>query len=112
MKWTIEYYSQSVQDWVNSLPVSIRAAYARLADLLVDFGFDLHFPHSRPMGNGLFELRPKGRGGIARVFYCFLEGKRILVLHGFVKKTEETPRKELRIAIRRMREVKNERKKR
>ncbi|ANV86295.1 type II toxin-antitoxin system RelE/ParE family toxin [Picosynechococcus sp. PCC 7117] len=59
------------------------------------------------MSDGLFELRIKGREGIARVFYCTLVGKRIVMLHGFVKKSQKTPAKELRIAKRRMLEVKN-----
>lgn len=93
------------------MPVGIRAAYARLTDLLEEFGMDLRLPHSRAMGEGLFELRPKGKEGIARVFYCTLIGKRIVILHGFIKKTQETPRKELEIAIQRMKEVKHEQKK-
>lgn len=111
MKWKIEYYNQNVQDWIEKMPVGIRAAYAKLTGLLVEFGMDLRLPHSRAMGDGLFELRPKGKEGIARVFYCTLVERRIVVLHGFVKKTQETPRKELDIAIRRMKEVKNEQRK-
>lgn len=90
------------------MPIGIKAAYARLALLLTEFGIELRLPHSRPMGAGLFELRPKGKEGIARVFYCMLVEKRIVILHGFIKKTEETPRKELEIAIKRMKEVKDE----
>jgi len=111
MKWTIEYYSKNVQNWVSKMPVGIRATYARLTSLLIEFGMDLRLPHSRLMGEGLFELRPKGKEGIARVFYCMLVGKRIVVLHGFIKKTQETPQKELDIAIRRMKEVRNEQRK-
>jgi len=86
MKWIIEYYNQNVQTWISKMPVGIRAAYAKLTELLVEFGMDLRLPHSRAMGDGLFELRPKGKEGIARVFYCTLVGKRIVVLHGFIKK--------------------------
>lgn len=57
------------------------------------------------MGRGLFELRPRGREGIARVFYCTRVGRRIVVLHSFIKKTQETPKRELEIARRRQREV-------
>jgi phage-related protein len=60
------------------------------------------------MGSGLFELRIKAAEGIARVFYCTLVGKRIVMLHQFTKKSEKTPRKELEIARRRMEEVKDE----
>ena len=59
------------------------------------------------MGNGLFELRLKALEGIARVFYCTMVGKTIMVLHQFTKKTQKTPPKELSIARRRMKEVKN-----
>ena len=47
-------------------------------------------PHSRALSGGLFELRPKGLKGTGRVFYCFLQGKRVIMLHCFVKKTRET----------------------
>lgn len=108
MKWTIGYYSQEVQDNISDMPVGIRASYARLSNLLAEFGIDLRLPHSRAMGKGLFELRPRGEEGIGRVFYCTLIHKRIVVLHSFIKKTQATPRKELKIAFRRMKEVKNE----
>ena len=106
MKWAIEYYSQNVQNWVDKMPVGIRAAYAKLTNLLAEFGIDLRLPHSRAMGNGLFELRPKGKEGIARVFYCTLMEQEIYILHSFIKKTQKTPTNELRIAKKRMKEVK------
>jgi phage-related protein len=59
------------------------------------------------MGDGLFELRLKASEGIGRVLYCTLVGSRITMLHQFVKKSEKTPRKELEIARRRMKEVKD-----
>ncbi len=103
--WTIEYYSEGVRLEIEALPVGIRAAYARLTDLLEEFGLDLRMPHSRAMGGGLFELRPRGREGIARVFYCTLVGRRVVILHSFIKQTHETPRRELALARRRQREV-------
>ena len=59
------------------------------------------------MGDGLFELRLKAAEGIGRVFYCTLVRSRIMMLHQFVKKSEKTPRKELAIARRRMKEAKD-----
>lgn len=105
MSWTIEYFSEAVRLEIDALPVGIRASYARLTDMLEEFGLDLRMPHSRAMGGGLFELRPKGREGIARVFYCTKVGKRIIVLHSFIKKTNETPKRELDIARKRQQEV-------
>jgi len=105
MPWTIDYYSEAVRLEIEALPVGIRAAYARLTDLLEEFGLDLRMPHSRAMGGGLYELRPRGREGIARVFYCTLVGQRILILHSFIKKTHGMPTRELALARRRQREV-------
>jgi phage-related protein len=107
MSYTIFYYSESIQDDILGLPAGILADYLRLADLLEEFGPSLRMPHSRAMGDGLFELRPKGREGIGRVLYCYLVGQKIVMLHSFVKKTQETPKRELNIATARMQEVKN-----
>ena len=64
-------------------------------------------PHSRAMGSGLFELRPRGREGIGRALYCYVSGQRVVVLHAFLKKTRTAPQRDLRIARKRMKEVKN-----
>ena len=105
MSWTIDYYSEDVRLEIEALPVGIRASYVRLTELLEEFGLELRMPHSRAMGGGLFELRPRGREGIARVFYCMNVGRKIIILHSFIKKTHETPKRELDIARRRRKEV-------
>jgi phage-related protein len=105
MSWTIDYYSEDVRLEIETLPVGIRASYVRLTELLEEFGLELRMPHSRALGGGLFELRPRGREGIARVFYCTKVGRKIIILHSFIKKTNETPKRELDIARRRRREV-------
>ncbi len=68
--WTIDYYSEDVRLEIEALPAGIRASYARLIELLEEFGLELRMPYSRAMGQGLFELRPRGREGIARVFFA------------------------------------------
>jgi phage-related protein len=105
MAWNIDYYSESVENKVLSLPAGILARYLRLADLMLEFGPNLGMPHTRAMGDRLFELRVKGQEGIARVFYCTLVGERIVMLHCFVKKTQKTPNTELETARRRLAEV-------
>ena len=105
MSWIIDYYSEEVRYEIDALPVGIRASYTRLTELLEEFGLELRMPHSRAIGDGLFELRPRGREGIARVFYCMKVGRKIIMLHSFIKKTSETPKRELEIARRRQREV-------
>ena len=101
MQWSINYYNEKVRLEVMSMPAGIVAGYVRLTDAMVIHGVDLRMPHSRAMGAGLFELRPKGPEGIGRVFYCTQMGRSIVVLHSFVKKTQETPDAELRLARKR-----------
>ena len=105
--WQITYFNDRVRRIVWQLPSGILADYLRLTDAMALYGADLRMPHSRSMGSGLFELRPKGPESIARVFYCLQMEKTIVVLHSFVKKTQETPPKEIRLAKERAREVRN-----
>ena len=62
--------------------------------------------HTKAFGDGLFELRLKGAEGIARVFFCTLVGKRIVMLHSFIKKSERTPSREREVAETRRKEIK------
>ncbi len=87
--------------------MDVLADYAHLVELLIEHGPSLRLPHSRAFGDGLFELRPRGRSAIGRAFYCLLVGKRVVVLHAFIKKTQETPDRELKLARKRMKEVSN-----
>ena len=68
---------------------------------------DLRLPHSRALGDGLFEMRAKGSSGIARAFYCFVLGKPVTVRHAFIQKTQQTPNSELKLARQRHKVVKN-----
>ncbi|WP_232367243.1 type II toxin-antitoxin system RelE/ParE family toxin [Desulfocicer vacuolatum] len=70
------------------------------------YGPNLGMPHTKALKGGLFELRMKSKEGIGRIFYCTIVGKRIVILHSFIKKTNKIPSKELKIAISRMDEVK------
>jgi phage-related protein len=107
MNWAITYYSESLQNEILDLPAGFLARFLRYADRMELYGPDLGMPHTRAMGEGLFELRLKAAEGIARVFYCTMIGKRIVMLHQFIKKTDKTPPKELAIARRRLKEIKN-----
>lgn len=107
MNWTITYYSESVQAEILALPAGFLARYLRYSDRMEVYGADLGMPHTRAMGEGLFELLLKAAEGIARIFYCTMVGKKIMILHQFIKKTNKTPPKELAIARRRMKEVKD-----
>ena len=77
----------------------------RLTDLMLQFGANLGLPHTKAIESGLFELRVKSKEGIARVFFCTKIGKKIVMLHSFIKKSQKTPKKEINIAKSRMKEV-------
>lgn len=79
----------------------------RIVELLIEFGPQLRMPHSKAFGDGLFELRPRGKAGIGRTFYCFLAGKRVVILHSFIKKSQQTSDRELKLARKRMKEILN-----
>jgi phage-related protein len=105
--YEVKYFHPRVKAEIEGWPVDILADYARIVELLMEFGPDLRMPHSRAMGGGLFELRPRGREGIGRALYCYVTGQRVVILHTFVKKTQATPERDLGIARKRMKEVQN-----
>lgn len=107
MAYSIAYFSARVQSEIESWPVDVVADYARIVELLIEHGPNLRLPHSRAFGNGLFELRPRGKSGIGRAFYCFLVGQRVVVLHAFIKKSQQTPEQEIKLARKRMKEIRN-----
>ena len=106
MEWEIIYYSEELQEEILNFPSGIQARYIHLTDRMCIYGASLGMPHTKAMKDGLFELRLKSKEGIGRVFFCTLVNKRIVMLHSFIKKTNKTPSKELKKAISRMNEVK------
>jgi len=92
----------SSQSW--HFPPAFRR-YIHLTQRMLTFGPDLGMPHSRALGKGLFELRLKSKEGIGRVFFCTRPGRRIVMLHALVKKSQKTPAKELKLARQRQKEV-------
>ena len=107
MDHTIAYYSESVQEQTLQLPDTLAARYVVLTRRMIALGPNLGEPHTTAFGDGLFELRLKGAEGIARVFFCTLVGKRIVMLHSFIKKSERTPIREREVAETRLKEIKH-----
>ena len=108
MSYEIEYFHPRILSEIESWAVDVLADYARLVELLAEHGPNLRLPHSRAMGDGLFELRPRGKSGIGRALYCFLAGQRIVVVHAFIKKTPQTPDRDLKLARKRMKELQHD----
>jgi phage-related protein len=105
MDWQIKYYNAKLEEKILNLPTGLLARYLRLTDLMLEYGSNLGLPHTKPIEKGLFELRVKSKEGIARVFFCTKIGKKIIMLHSFIKKSQKTPKKEIKKAQKRMNEV-------
>jgi phage-related protein len=104
--YEIRYYSEEVEEQILSLPDTLAARYVVLTRRMSAIGANLGSPHTVAFGEGLFELRLKGAEGIARVFFCTLSSRRIVMLHSFVKKTQKTPLREIETARKRMEDFK------
>lgn len=87
-----------VETFLDSLNPKMRAKALYGISILQEFGNTLREPHSKPMGNGLFELRVKFASDISRIFYFFVVDNKIILTNGFFKKTMKTPKAELDLA--------------
>jgi phage-related protein len=94
MSRKIVYYSEAVRQWVDGLPVSLRAYYARITERMLKYGPHLGMPYVRPLGKGLNEIRAIGKEGIARVFFA-VKSEEIVILHGFVKKNRQNTKERI-----------------
>jgi phage-related protein len=105
MKWEIVYYNTNVQEAILKWPKKMLQRYLRIVDLIGKGGPDLGMPFTKSIEKGLFEIRVKAQEGIGRAFFCYLVKSKIIILHSFIKKTQKTPKKEVDITRRRMKEV-------
>ena len=106
MNWTVETLDDRVDDELGELPADLRARFVRIAELLEEFGPQhVREPYVKPLGNKLWEMRMKGKDGIARAIYVAAVGQRLVVLHAFIKKTNKTPRTAIETATRRAKEA-------
>ena len=90
----ITFYSKKVKLQVLAFPEGILASFLHVAELIEEFGPGIGMPYTRSIGSGLFEIRAKGKEGVARVVYCGLAGKELVMLNAFVTKTQKTPKKQ------------------
>lgn len=107
--WKLECYLDArgknpVEEYIRSLTAGEQALVRARVDFLAEVGNRAREPYSKSFGKGLFELRIKS----GRIFYCFKPGGVIVLLHGYSKKSQKTPQREIDTALRRMEEVRNE----
>ncbi len=108
MKWQILFFSDKVEEETLEFPDKVLAKLLHIFEMIEEHGPNLGKPYTDSFGDGLFEVRAKGQEGIGRSLFCYTNGKSIIILHSFVKKTQKTPRKELEIALTRKKEIDND----
>ena len=106
MVWRVEFLDKSVQAALDAMPTDIRARFQRIVELIANHGLEhVREPYVRHLDGPVWEMRMKGRDGIARAAYVTARGRRIVVVHVFWKKTQKTPRREIETALRRAKEI-------
>jgi phage-related protein len=106
MLWMVEFLNEEVKAQLNAFPLDIRASFQRIVELIQAHGLErVREPYVKHLEGPLWEMRMKGRGGIARAVYVTAVGKRVVVVHVFEKKTQKTPRREIKTALKRAQEV-------
>ena len=107
MKWRVEILNQSVLEEIDALPLDLRAKLDHIVRMIEELGLhQVREPHIKPLRDKLWEMRIKGRDGIARAIYVTVKERRIVILHAFRKKTRKTPKAAIRTALSRMKELK------
>ena len=96
----IRILDASLERFIESLEKPTIAKVLRIIDLLEKFGQKLGLPHTKKISTHLFELRISGKQEI-RIFYSFHKSQ-ILLLHGFIKKSQKIPQKEIKIALQKL----------
>jgi len=99
----VEYYElpngeKPVEKFLDNLDIKMRVKALAGVEILKQFGNALREPYSKSLGKGLFELRIKFASDITRIFYFFIVGNKIVLTHGFIKKSNKTPSGEVALA--------------
>ena len=106
MVWRVEILDKRVERELDALAIDIRQRFLRIVELVELHGVAaMHEPHIKHLEGKLWEMRMKGKDGIARAIYVTAERERVVVLHAFTKKTQKTPARALDVARTRAKEV-------
>lgn len=106
MQWTVVYLNDEVRAEVEALARDLRSKFQRIVELIRSKGLEqVREPYIKHLDDKLWEMRLIGRDNIARVIYVTASGRRVIVLHAFIKKTDKTPQRALQIARARAKEV-------
>jgi phage-related protein len=99
MAWAVTTLNDVVDTEIQALPADMRARLVRLSEIIEEHGLDA-LPRDTVdhLEDKLWELRLKGKSGISRAIYVTASGWRVVIVRVFVKKTQKTPKRELKLA--------------
>jgi phage-related protein len=104
--WTVHILNPVVAAELESLPEDMRARFARVVELIEGHGLEkLREPLVKHLDKELWEIRVSGCNGVSRAIYVTASGMRVIVVRVFVKKSQKTPPREMRLARQRAREI-------
>jgi phage-related protein len=107
MAWTVETLNETVDAELAELPADMRARLVRISELIESLGLpNVKEPHVRHIRGALWEIRLKGKAGIARALYVTAKEQRVVIVRAFIKKTEKAPAVEIDLALQRAKELK------
>ena len=105
MTWSVETLNDKVNAELEALPEDMRARFVRIAELIAAVGLhNVREPHLKHLQDAIWEIRLRGKTGIARALYVTAKGERAVIVRVFVKKTQKTPVKEIKLAVQRAKE--------
>jgi phage-related protein len=106
VQWSFSFVSAEAKAELDALPRDVRASFERIVQLVQAMGLErVHEPYIKHLEDEIWEMRLRGRDGIARSLYVTASGRRVVILRTFVKKRQKTPRREIELALRRAQEV-------
>ena len=106
MAWTVETLDDVVDAELDELPTDMQASFVYISRLIEDYGLErVRQPHVKHVLGALWEMRLKGRDGISRALYVTAVGRRVVVVRVFIKKTQKTPNREIELALKRAKEL-------
>ena len=104
--WTVETLSDVVDAELEALPADMRIRFVHISRLIEEFGLErVREPHVKHVRGPLWEMRMKGKDGASRAIYVTATGRRVVVVRVFVKKTQKIPNREIELALKRAKEV-------
>jgi phage-related protein len=104
--WSFVFVNAEAKAELDVLPPDVRASFERIVELVLAFGLErVHEPYIKHIEGRIWEMRLRGRDGIARALYVTASERRVVILRVFTKKTRRTPRREIELARRRAEEV-------